>query len=116
LILWQVGATGDPGYNFQAKKSKYITVLVDYLLEYYRPDHKVKIYEAAQYPVCQPVIEEIEIGRLHEGPVSGISTVYVPPMIKAPTYISMMRRLGLYDEFIDGFRLVPKVTGARERG
>lgn len=108
VILWQVGATGDLGFTYRAKQSKCIPILVEYLLEFYQPDHTVTIYEAAQYPVCQPVIEQIEIGRLHEGPVSGISTVYVPPMVKAPTYLSMVRKLGLYDMVSKGFKFKPK--------
>jgi hypothetical protein len=72
-----------------------LDVLVETLAKAYGPDHEVVVYEAAQYPVCVPVIEVVPLRRIHEAHVTPIATLYVPPQGKAAPDLAMLKRLGI---------------------
>jgi uncharacterized protein YabN with tetrapyrrole methylase and pyrophosphatase domain len=109
-LLWQVAATGELGFSYKGFDGKNIPTLVEYLLRLYPADHEVVIYEAAQYHVCDPVIIKSTIAELAAGQrVSGIATLYIPPLKRQPMSLSMLKRLGL-GSFLDGKRLVPLET------
>jgi hypothetical protein len=61
----------------------------------YGPDHKGVIYEAAVYPVCEPVIHRLPLAGLPEAQITEVSTLYIPPKGAAPLDRDMMTRLGL---------------------
>ncbi|MFJ7906666.1 SAM-dependent methyltransferase [Kitasatospora sp. NPDC096204] len=96
LILWQIAVIGEIGYRTdQAFSRAGVEVLVDALLEDYSPDHEVVVYEAAQFPICEPVMKRVPLAKLPDAPVTGISTLYVPPAAKTPMDEGMLERLGL---------------------
>jgi uncharacterized protein YabN with tetrapyrrole methylase and pyrophosphatase domain len=105
-IIWQIAATGDLGFSFKGYDGRNIRSLVEYLLRLYPHDHDVTVYEAAQYPVCDPVIRKMKLDELTNQMISGISTLYVPPRERPPVHISMLNRLGLRS-MLKGKRLVP---------
>jgi len=107
--IWQIAATGDLGFSFKGYDGRNVQSLVEYLLCLYPYGHEVTIYEAAQYPVCEPVIRNVKLEELTKQMVSGISTLYVPPREKPPVHISMVKRLGLKN-ILEGKRLVPIPT------
>jgi hypothetical protein len=98
LILWQIGALGVATYSRQRLWNRQgIPVLVEALLHTYSPAHLVTVYEAALYPVCDPVIEQMPLTDLPEAPLSTYSTLFVPPMHEAALDHTMLVRLGLED-------------------
>jgi uncharacterized protein YabN with tetrapyrrole methylase and pyrophosphatase domain len=99
LILWQIGVIGEFYHKDTADYSKRgLSVLEDYLKQYYDPDHKVIVYEAAQYAISKPNIQRVHLSDLAESQVNVLSTLYVPPEDTANINYSMANKLGLLSE------------------
>ena len=79
LILWQIGVIGDSTYQKNYDYLAGLSVLVEKLTEVYGADHEVIIYEAAEFPILEPVINRVPLHKLLESRVTPISTLYVPP-------------------------------------
>lgn len=96
LILWQVGAIAESGYKLEvdAWNKDGLIVLTERLLEAYRADHEVVVYEAPNLPLCRPTIERVALGVLPQAHVTAMSTLFVPPMTEARLDRDMVRRLG----------------------
>ncbi len=96
LILWQVGLIGRLEYRrsgyFDDKRG--IRVLAEVLADQYGPRHETVMYEAAQYPIYDPVISRVPITDLLESKISPIATLYVPPKPTVPDD-SMLAKLGI---------------------
>lgn len=99
LILWQIGVIGQidhrPGISVKG-----LQILSDTLETRYGSDHQVVVYEAAQYPVCDPVIETIFLRDLPKARISSISTLYVPPKSAPILDLEMVERLGIPKTYI----------------
>jgi hypothetical protein len=96
LILWQIGAIGEFGYRTDRMfNAQGIEVLIDVLDRSYGGAHRVIVYEANQYPVCNPVICETQIRNLASARVTPISTLYVPPLCSPSLSKEMAERLGI---------------------
>lgn len=100
LILWQIMMIGNVGFSEQAESPlRGLTVLTEVLETYYGSEHEVTVYEAAvYYPVCQPIIQKIPLGKLPQANVTPISTLYVPAKDFAALDYEMMARLGMFLE------------------
>jgi precorrin-6B methylase 1 len=96
LILWQVGAIAVSGYVAQTEawNTEGLVVLAERLMETYRADHEVVVYDAPNLPLCQPAIERIALGELPQARVTAMSTLFVPPMTRALLDDATLRRLG----------------------
>ena len=105
LIIFQVAALGDLTYNKKGYESKNISSLGKYLLKYYPSDLEIKGYEAAQYSVCEPSITCTTIERLIKEGLSGIHTLYVPPLKRPPVHLRMVKEYSL-NKFLDGIQLI----------
>jgi uncharacterized protein YabN with tetrapyrrole methylase and pyrophosphatase domain len=97
LILWQIGSIAEPGVRDSdvAWNLEGLRVLTERLLETYRPDHEVVVYEAARFSLCDSIVVRTSLGGLPDAPVSVLSTLYVPPMTKPRADAAMARRLGI---------------------
>lgn len=96
LVLWQVGIVGDPGWGPRRKAPRAnLRHLADYLARFYPRDHEVAIYEAAEIPLGNPVLIRVPLRRLHNADVTGISTLYVPPLGLPGPKRSRLEALGL---------------------
>lgn len=95
LVLWQVGVVGEAGYERQGFDGHNLHVLVERLSELYAPDHEIVIYEAAQHPLADPRIRVHRLDALRATDVTGISTMFVPPLAPAKPDMAMAERLGL---------------------
>jgi uncharacterized protein YabN with tetrapyrrole methylase and pyrophosphatase domain len=95
MVLWQVGCVGDSGYNRQGFDGRHLHVLIERLQELYERDHEVVIYEAAQHPLADPRIHLHPLSKIGVEDVTGISTMFVPPLAPAPVDREMASRLGL---------------------
>jgi len=97
LILWQIGVIAEPTYKQQAEAWNRggLLALVDRLLEYYADKHEVIVYETSSVPICEPMVVRVPLNSLSSARVTAMSTLFVPPMIKAPLDEAMARRLAL---------------------
>lgn len=83
LILWQVDVVGvldNPSSHHDPSNTKY---LVDYLSADYNLDHEVILYQAAQYPLFNPIIQKFSLCQLPEVQLTSISTLCIPPAKKS---------------------------------
>src|SRR2546423_1420550 len=56
VVMFQVGAVGDLGFNFKGFKNTKFKTLVDRLIQDYGKDHPVVHYIASQNSIAAPVI------------------------------------------------------------
>lgn len=94
LVLWQVGVIGEAKRQ-KAVNSRGLKMLTAVLLLQYEIRHRVVIYEAAQYPIYDPVIQSVPLASLPDAPMTPRSTLYVPPKAAAPIDPAVMAELGL---------------------
>jgi tetrapyrrole (corrin/porphyrin) methylase-like protein len=94
-ILWQIGAVGaddsqlTPGiWNREA-----FDLVVEKLIRIYSPRHRVFVYEASKFPVCDPVIRKVALSKLGGAPVTISSTIYIPPLRRTEIDRKMLTRL-----------------------
>ncbi|MEM1204849.1 MAG: SAM-dependent methyltransferase [Acidobacteriota bacterium] len=95
VVIWQIGCVGDAGFNFAGYDNRNLGVLVDYLEEFYPPSHGVVHYQGSQYPMCPSRCDRMTLEDLRHAPVTGISTLYMPPATRRTTDVDMAVRLGL---------------------
>jgi hypothetical protein len=99
LVLWQVGLIGELGYRRQGYVNRNFAVLLDYLTQFYEPEHEVINYIGARYPGIDPMIERQTLAALRDPVVqrrvTGISTFYLPPATPTVSDPAMLERLGL---------------------
>lgn len=101
LILWQVsviGALHHPPSSFDNTKG--LHVLREYLYDKYPSNHRVILYEAAQYPMLEPRIQELTLEQLPEITCPRISTLYVPPSYKKSCDETMLESLGVVINYL----------------
>jgi hypothetical protein len=94
-ILWQIGAVGaddsqpTPGvWNREG-----FELVVEKLIRNYSPRHRVFVYEASKFPVCDPVIRKVALSKLGGAPVTISSTIYIPPLREPEIDRKMLARL-----------------------
>ena len=95
LILWQIGAIGEPGFipTDSIWNQAGLEVLTEKLLETYPHDHEVVVYEAAQIVLCKPAVQRVALRELPGARVTPLSTLFVPPATRALPDGEMVRRL-----------------------
>jgi uncharacterized protein YabN with tetrapyrrole methylase and pyrophosphatase domain len=106
LVVWQIACVGDLGFSFSGYDCRHVPRLVEYLLRFYPTEHEAVVYEASQFPVCEARVERIKLGELATHKITGISTLYVPPVSSRPIRLSELHQLELA-YILDGVRLVP---------
>ncbi|MCA1650209.1 MAG: hypothetical protein LC753_07965 [Acidobacteria bacterium] len=86
LILWQVGLLGEASVREgMSCRPERLRVLTQVLRRHYPGRHPVILYEAAQFPICDPTIERTILERLPHKQVLPAMTLYVPPRPSRPT-------------------------------
>jgi uncharacterized protein YabN with tetrapyrrole methylase and pyrophosphatase domain len=111
VIVWQIACVGDLSFSFKGYDGRHLPRLAEYLLASYPRDWEVVVYEAAQFVLCEPVIKRIPLADLKEHQLTGISTLYIPPLQRAPLHLSMLERLDL-NYVLEGVKLVPIENGS----
>jgi hypothetical protein len=91
LILWQVGLLGETSVGSGTCRRDRLHVLTKVLRRHYPARHRVVLYEVAQFPLCEPVIERIALAKLSEMAVSIPTTLYIPPRPSRPQDPRIMR-------------------------
>lgn len=81
LVLWQVGALGEPSIRpGMPCRPERLKLLTSVLRRQYPARHRIVLYEAAQFPGCKPVINRIPLSTLPKMAVFPVMTIYVPPL------------------------------------
>lgn len=96
LILWQVGFIGALDYPANHDNAIGTELLIKQLYLYYDHDHEVIIYEAAQYPHVEPIIQKVQLGQLQNATLSPTATLYIPPSLTNRPNTDMIRALNLH--------------------
>jgi hypothetical protein len=94
LLLLQIGVIGRPQHLEQPDWSP-IPVLVDYLAEFYAPDHELIGYEASPYAGVAPIVERCPLARLADARLTGGMTLVVPRADAPRPDVTMLDRLGM---------------------
>jgi siroheme synthase len=93
LILWQAALIAVLVKPSEAANRRGLQVLADYLIQTYGRDHRVKIYQAAQYALCGPSIIDVSLCELVEAQITPICTLVVPPLAISkpdPNFLSLL--------------------------
>lgn len=96
LILWQIGVIGEQGYKNQATiwNRDGLRILTSNLLQDYKEDHLVTIYECAVYAGCKSLIHQVKLSALaNDENVTPLSTLLVPPKSRPVVDPEMARLL-----------------------
>lgn len=95
LILWQVGLLGEPsvrpGMSCRPERLRFLT---DSLRRHYPARHRVVLYEAAQYAVCDPFIRRVTLAQLPRQTITPRMTLFIPPLPARPIDARVMRWFG----------------------
>jgi uncharacterized protein YabN with tetrapyrrole methylase and pyrophosphatase domain len=80
LILWQVGVLGEVSVRkgMPCRRER-LEVLTAFLRRHYPPRHRVVLYEAAQFPACDPMVKRIPLASLAKQKILAMTMLYVPP-------------------------------------
>lgn len=95
LILWQIGLVGDLTFQQNGYDLSPLSVLSNYLSEFYGDRHTAVVYEASTYSFCEPMRKAVMLKELAEERVTAMSTLYVPPRGASPWDKVIMGRLGM---------------------
>jgi hypothetical protein len=99
VIIFQVGAVGDYGFNFSGFTNTKLPILIDFLKDAYGEEHEIYSYVAAQYPSAPPQIDRLALSQFSDPNVArrvtGISTFYIPPKEVRPADQEMATQLGI---------------------
>jgi hypothetical protein len=80
LILWQVGLLGESSVKKgMTCRPERLQTLTKVLRRSYSARHPVLLYEAAQFPMCDPVIKKMGLAALARQTIVPLTTLYVPP-------------------------------------
>jgi precorrin-6B methylase 1 len=84
VVLWQIGAIGDPLSRKGGNDVSALALLVDRLCQFHPHDHICYTYQAAVYPGSEPLIRPAAIRALAQSIPPAMSTLYIPPS-RTPT-------------------------------
>ncbi|HZC36979.1 MAG TPA: SAM-dependent methyltransferase [Chthoniobacterales bacterium] len=81
-VLWQANVFADLTYQTHRRAADQFKPLQDYLLQFYPPDHPIKLVISKTFPLLRSIVETYRIGTLavdlENGPQAG--TLYIPPV------------------------------------
>jgi precorrin-3B methylase len=80
LILWQIGVVGiTTAWQTRDPYIPGVERLIEVLTRYYPGELYVVVYEAATYPVCEPVMDTVKVKDLASARITPSTTLFVPP-------------------------------------
>jgi len=95
VILWQVSVVGALVHARLHDNTNGIKILLEYLNQFYKLDHQVTLYSAAQYPGFESLIQKVMLKQLPEIQISRTSTLYIPPAQEVLSDREMLNLLGI---------------------
>jgi precorrin-6B methylase 1 len=84
VLIWQAECVGDDGFNFGGYSRRNFPLLVERLLTFYPADHDLVVYDASTVHVLPPQILRTTVGAVQASDLTGISTLYLPPVGTPP--------------------------------
>lgn len=99
LILLQIGVIGITTYPKEVPNRKGLRLLSEYLIESYKVDYQVALYEASPFVISDARIEWFSLSYLDEMNVTAISTLYVPPLDRRAPDTNILRQMGMLEHF-----------------
>jgi precorrin-3B methylase len=96
FLLWQVECVGDFGFNFAGYRRHNFHILIERLRMFYPAAHPVIIYQATQLPQGRPQIIKSSLDIITSDKLTGIATLYLPPVEIHKVDAAMCERLGLF--------------------
>jgi len=94
LLLIQAGAVGLTKYRSGSEPAREgLARLSESLVRRYGADHEAVVYEAADFPFCEPTIERVRLADLRDAPMTIRSTLYVPRLEPTPRNEEIAERL-----------------------
>jgi len=94
LLLIQAGAVGLTTYRSGSEPAREgLGRLSEALVRRYGADHEAVVYEAADFPFCEPTIERVRLADLRDAPMTIRSTLYVPRLEPTPRNEEIAERL-----------------------
>ena len=97
IVLWQIDVIGIKNNPEKHNNENGAKLLINYLNEYYDLEHKVILYEAAQYPGFEPRIEQLSLKNLPKAKFTHISMLYIPPACKSKLDKEILKILNIND-------------------
>jgi uncharacterized protein YabN with tetrapyrrole methylase and pyrophosphatase domain len=85
-VIWQPTVVGDPTCPSGPYAAQQFQPLQDYLLEFYPPEHQVKLVTSKTHPLLRSAVVPLMLGELAtalEG-TPGVGTLYIPPLADRP--------------------------------
>jgi len=95
VILWQIGAVGVDTHHPTPEvwNRAAFDLLVEKLVRTYSPRHRVIVYEASPFPICDPTIRKVALAKLGTVRITISSTIYIPALREAEIDNRMLARL-----------------------
>jgi precorrin-6B methylase 1 len=84
VLIWQAECVGDEGFNFGGYSRRNFPLLVERLLQFYPADHNLFVYDASTTHFLPPQIQRTTVGAVEASDLTGISTLYLPPVGTPP--------------------------------
>lgn len=81
LVIWQPYVIGVLDVVEEHNPVAGLEILKERLLENYRKDHEIILYEAAQYPGFKPTIDRVKLENLPTSGIRRLTTLYIPPAL-----------------------------------
>lgn len=94
-VFWQIDAIGLLDQSSTTDNKIGLELFIQKISRHYSPEHKVIIYEAAQYPGFKPKVMHIYLKDLLHAPLSRISTLYIPPAYQALPDLEVLKKLNI---------------------
>lgn len=80
VILWQIGAIGDPTYKADGRYDlSALPLLVERLVRLYPADHTAYLYHAAVFLGEEPLVQSVALRDLARTPIPTMATLCLPP-------------------------------------
>lgn len=95
LILWQISVIGMLHNAVMYDYTTGLQILVDYLHQCFPLDHEIVLYEGSQYPHIASNIKRTALACLPSTILSPITTLYLPPVKKAPYDTKIINQLNI---------------------
>jgi hypothetical protein len=92
LVLWQISMIG-AWHTVSRPNVEGVAILAERLGQLYGPRHEVVLYEAADYPLGDPLIVRLPVKELPQAPITPMATLYVPRAKRPDRDPQMIARL-----------------------
>lgn len=94
-ILWQVSVIGMLQHNKEHNNKPGITLLRDYLKQWYPEEHRCILYSAAMYPGLEPQIQQIKLNELADTTIGRTATLYISPLTRLKYNETILKALNI---------------------